>query len=470
MLHNLYVGLRIAVGLGLDNHRLRTSWCMFWCIALLSTLISFSFDLAFSAPPRLFQLEAFMGEAFTLIGILLAAAIASLLLGAPLQLQLPIAFLNAYVWVQLLSYLIFWGPLASILERSFLVSQLSYYLHVLWYALVAIRVVIFLSPPLPLRRLMSAGLLTAVLVLPAWHIELPRFWEPDYQAIQEARRAHQNQPSLDPERILTHQWPILEQAWSSLIPSKPGQSDLYFLGFAGHGEQDVFMKEVNFSRQLFDSRFNTQQRSLALINNPGTVTETPLANGTNLEATLSYLDKLIQPEEDILFLFLTSHGSEDHRLSVTLPPLPLHDLSAATLGELLSKSQFTWKIILVSACYSGGFIEHLNSPNHLVITAARPDRTSFGCSDDADMTYFGHAYFAEALQRTNDFVEAFDLASQYVHQWETEAEFTPSEPQIYIGEAIKEKLKQSGRIKGEIRQTTAVKTGTAATPNEALAD
>jgi len=470
MLHNLYIGLRIAAGLRLDNHRLHTSWCMFWCIALLSALISFTFDLMFSAPPRLFQPEAFLGESFTLIGILLAAAIASLLLDAPLQLQLPIAFLNAYLWVQLLSYLLFWGPLASLLERSFLLNQLSYYVHVLWYALVALRVVILLTPPLPLRRLMSASLLTAVLVLPAWHMDLPRFWEPDYQALQEARRARQNQPPLNSERILIHQWPILEQTWSSLTPSKPGQSDLYFLAFAGHGEQDVFMKEVNFSRQLFDSRFNTQQRSLALINNPGTVDEAPLANGTNLEATLDYLNQLIQPEEDILFLFLTSHGSSDHRLSVTLPPLPLHDLSAAALSELLTKSQFRWKIILVSTCYSGGFIEHLKSPNHLVITAARPDRTSFGCSDDADMTYFGRAYFAEALQRTDDFVEAFDLASQYVHQWETEAEFTPSEPQIYIGEAIKEKLIQSGRIKGEIRQTTATKAETAATSNEALTD
>ncbi len=460
MLHNLYVGLRIALGLPLHLDRvhdgyLDESWRAFWSIVLLGTLASFTLDLAFSAPPRLFQPEALLGESFTLIGILLTAFIASALLGVPLQLRLPIAFLNACLWVQLLSYLIFWGPFGSFLERSLLASQLTYYLHLLWYALVALRVVILLTPPLPLRRLISSGLLASVLILPAWHMDLPLYWERDYQALHAAAQERQSQPRLDPERLLTHQWPALEQAWSTLVPSAPGQSDLYFIAFAGHGEQDVFMKEANFSRHLFDTRFNTQGRSLALINNPGTVTTAPLANGTNLNATLEHLNRLIQPEEDILFLFLTSHGSEDHRLSVTLPPLPLNDLSAAGLGEALASSHFTWKIILVSACYSGGFIEHLKGPNNLVITAARSDRTSFGCSDDADMTYFGRAYFAQALQHTNDFLEAFDLAREYVHLWETEAEFTPSEPQIFVGEAIREKLEQDGRIKGETRQATA---------------
>src|SRR5690606_9838287 len=99
MLHNLYVGLRIALGLSLERHRLQGGWCAFWFIALLSVFTSFTFDLAFSAPPRLFQPEALLSESFTLIGILLAATVVGALLGAPLQLRLPVAFLNGCLWV-----------------------------------------------------------------------------------------------------------------------------------------------------------------------------------------------------------------------------------------------------------------------------------------------------------------------------------------------------------------------------------
>ena len=57
-------------------------------------------------------------------------------------------------------------------------------------------------------------------------------------------------------------------------------------------------------------------------------------------------------------------------------------------------------VIVISACYSGGFIDALKDERTLVMTAARADRTSFGCSDDSDFTYFGRALFAEALLQT----------------------------------------------------------------------
>ena len=43
----------------------------------------------------------------------------------------------------------------------------------------------------------------------------------------------------------------------------------------------------------------------------------------------------------------------------------------------------------------------------MVITAARADRTSFGCADENDFTYFGRAFFNEALPASGSFFEAF---------------------------------------------------------------
>jgi hypothetical protein len=50
------------------------------------------------------------------------------------------------------------------------------------------------------------------------------------------------------------------------------------------------------------------------------------------------------------------------------------------------------KVIVVSACYSGGFIDPLQDDRALVITASRPDRRSFGCADESYFTYFGRAF------------------------------------------------------------------------------
>ena len=54
---------------------------------------------------------------------------------------------------------------------------------------------------------------------------------------------------------------------------------------------------------------------------------------------------------------------------------------------------------LISACYSGVFVDPVGAPNRIILTAAREDRTSFGCSDDADFTHFGGAFLRDALAR-----------------------------------------------------------------------
>ena len=56
------------------------------------------------------------------------------------------------------------------------------------------------------------------------------------------------------------------------------------------------------------------------------------------------------------------------------------------------------RVIVVSSCYSGTFVDALRDDDTLVMTASAKDRNSFGCSNEADFTYFGKAYFDEALR------------------------------------------------------------------------
>ena len=99
-----------------------------------------------------------------------------------------------------------------------------------------------------------------------------------------------------------------------------------------------------------------------------------------------------------------------------------------------------WRISVVSSCYSGGFVDALAATTSLVITAARADRTSFGCGADADLTYFGRAFFAEALRETDDFVIAHRLATERIQSRESAEGFRHSEPQISSGGAIAAQL------------------------------
>src|SRR5207344_2149888 len=114
--------------------------------------------------------------------------------------------------------------------------------------------------------------------------------------------------------------------------------------------------------------------------------------------TLARVAEVMDPDEDILFLFLTSHGSKDHHFTLEFGRMAFKTLDPPTLRRLLDESGIKRRVIVVSACYSGGFIDALKDDNSLVITAAAADRSSFGCSDKADFTYFGKAYFDEALR------------------------------------------------------------------------
>jgi hypothetical protein len=216
-------------------------------------------------------------------------------------------------------------------------------------------------------------------------------------------------------------------------------ADLYFVGFAGYGSQDVFMNEVRVASSLFDQHFDTVGRSLALINNRQTIDSLPLANVSNLQLVLNGLAERMDKDEDILFLFLTSHGNKN-RLATNFWPLQHNDLEADDLRTVLDEAGIGWRVIVVSACYSGSFIDELRSDRTLVITASREDRNSFGCSDAAEMTYFGRALIDQALRSTRSFETAYDLAAENIASQEKAEGLTPSEPQISVGAEIPAKL------------------------------
>lgn len=251
-------------------------------------------------------------------------------------------------------------------------------------------------------------------------------------------------PDYSAERVLYDQRRLVDAALAALVPQTPGKTDLYVVAFAGDGGEDVFRNETEYVEKLFSQRFNAAGRVVVLQNNPATVTQRPLATWSNLEWVL---DGLLQhnhfdADEDVLLLFMTSHGDEDHYFYVGMDDLPLDWIQADDLASTLNARPFRWRVVIVSACYSGGFLDGLRNSTSMVITAARSDRTSFGCGSDSDITYFGKAFLAEGLNQTDSFRGAFDLARQLIAEWEDEAGLDHSEPQIASTPLIEAKLAQ----------------------------
>ena len=81
----------------------------------------------------------------------------------------------------------------------------------------------------------------------------------------------------------------------------------------------------------------------------------------------------------------------------------------------------------------------------MIVTASDATHTSFGCGNDFDFTYFSKAYYDEALRKTHSFEQAFAMAKESVRQREQKEGLQASNPQMYMGEAMKEKLSKLER-------------------------
>jgi hypothetical protein len=246
---------------------------------------------------------------------------------------------------------------------------------------------------------------------------------------------------LAEEHLFHLQGQLIERELDAIEPGRPGLAELYFVGFAPDASQDVFLNEMRFAKSLFDGSFGTAGRSIALASSHTALDQIPIASTTNLARALKRVGQVMNTDEDVLFLFITAHGDRDHRLSASQPPLELASLTPTALARMLQDSGVKWRVIVVSACYAGGFIEPLRDDNTIVIAAAAADRTSFGCESGRDFTYFGEAYFRDALAGTRSFTEGFEAARDIVARKEAAGKLEPSLPQMWAGAAIAARLK-----------------------------
>ena len=233
----------------------------------------------------------------------------------------------------------------------------------------------------------------------------------------------------------------LKKSLDAVQASDPNKVELYTLGIAAYGTQEVFRRENKFIENMFTKRYNNRPTSIYLTNSQRSLEEKPLASLTGIKDSILRLSQQMDKEKDIFFLYITSHGSKDKKISLTHKGVDFGDIDSKWLGDILKNSGIKHKVIVLSACYSGGFIDDLKDENSIIITSASAEKTSFGCADDSEFTYFSKAYFKESLSPDADFVSAFSKAKDLVAKWEIEEKQIPSEPQIYAASEVEKYIK-----------------------------
>jgi hypothetical protein len=229
---------------------------------------------------------------------------------------------------------------------------------------------------------------------------------------------------------------VLETVQRDTSPRPEG----FFLGFAGVGDEKVFAQEIGLASRVIGERFGIGDRHLSLVNDERDLERAPLASVSGLTYALHALAARMDLDKDILFLSISSHGSEDPAIAVSNSQFPFRDLTAEDLQDALRDAGIKWRVIIISACYAGGFIDSLRDPQTIVITAAAADRTSFGCSSDSDLTYFGEAFYRDALPEARTLRDAFEAAKKAIAAREHAENVTPSNPQAYFGAALESRL------------------------------
>jgi hypothetical protein len=215
----------------------------------------------------------------------------------------------------------------------------------------------------------------------------------------------------------------------SFPPSEQGVSEAYIVSFGLYGGESVFESEARGAAQVLSAHFG-KSHALVRFNTKrgGAATREALA------AALKAAGTAMDPDEDLLVVALTSHGNRKG-LAITRGAEE-NLLSPRQLEKMLAGSRAKYRVMIVSACYSGVFARRLASPRTLVITAAAADRPSFGCEDGATWTYFGEAFYARALAHHRRLDAAFTEAKRLVTARERREGQQPSNPQFVGGAEV----------------------------------
>ena len=240
------------------------------------------------------------------------------------------------------------------------------------------------------------------------------------------------------ETILRTDNDRLDAALAAIQPQQPGLAEVYYLIVGGDGGDDVFTRDVVVARDALEQAYPAAGRGVVLVNDRR-YQQWPLATRDNLRQALSRLAVQMDTQQDLLFIHLASHGDKAGSLSLDQPGMALPDLTPEEFAGMLAPLDIGRYAMVVSACHAGHWLDQLAQDDNLILASAHRERSSFGCGNASEMTWFTKAVYQHAgldLSRPHD---KWRLVESAIADWEQEREMAADKrslPQIHVGKAF----------------------------------
>ncbi len=314
-------------------------------------------------------------------------------------------------------------------------SRLLWLAGLLWI-FAAQGVLLWRASAAPRAKWVKAmALVIALSLLQQFYMPL-RHWYPDRPEFSASEKA----PAFRlTQEVIEAQDQVLQRDLAALAPAHGGRINVFALTYAPDAEEDVFMRESALVADVMQQRFGATGRTLQLVSRRDPAPSMAWATPLNLQRAIQRMAVLMDREQDVLFIHLTSHGARNGKLASSLWPLEVEGLTPQQLKAWLDQAGIRQRIISVSACYSGSWIEPLAAEHTLVMTSSDAEHTSYGCGRHSELTYFGRALYGEQLRQTLSFEQAHAAARTVIDQREKEAKKSDgySNPQIAMGSGIR---------------------------------
>jgi hypothetical protein len=157
----------------------------------------------------------------------------------------------------------------------------------------------------------------------------------------------------------------------------------------------------------------------------------PIADDGTVATMVSRTAAQVRPG-DVIFINISTHGGPGE-LARKVGNHRATGMSSRALARALAPLAEHPTVIVISACYSGSLIGDLRAPKRIIMTAARADRSSFGCGAGNRHTFFGQAELDAFGHSGRNLRQVFEAIRAKVSQMEREQGFTPSQPQVWVG-------------------------------------
>lgn len=233
------------------------------------------------------------------------------------------------------------------------------------------------------------------------------------------------------DALLRKQFELAEQRRLT----KP-EGRLIFAGVAMHSQSKAFRSDVRVAEKTVLA-IDPNAIVFKLDNpTPGQNADWPYATAENLALVLRQVSTMARPVDKIVLL-ISTHGNAG-LLAINFGGRNYPNIDVNWLNQSLAVLRDRPTLLLLSACYSGSFVEPLSSPNRIILTAAAKDRNSFGCEFHSTNTYFIDALLNQPTMMTRSIVQIMEQAKVDVDQRERKQKLSPpSLPQMSIGGAVK---------------------------------